>query len=338
MNVTDRATRLAILKIRDALDGFATEDAQTLAAAFEFSVTVGSGADTQTIPIIQIPDILMWLERYYSWCFTAAQYRDPDDGHWVDIVPVQALAFLWQQFIQRRSKAIEQWIIDIYTKLDPLVTGWEKVDSTKEYDKYGWTDTFNKYVANDSRTGWHRDISFSGTAPVISTTKTLDPMERKSTSNMASTSETKLAANTASPASASEAGVITHGTSQTGATPETDVYTGTFQSPADNMPMTTKQTNVGDTAARASSGSHDVDSTAGSNYSNGAELGTVKREFDGKEISKSNKEAVNSDIIERMKSYIHFDITRELLEDFFKEVTFYVDNPVTKEWGDEVWL
>lgn len=337
MNVTDRVTRLAILKIRDALDGIATEDAQTIAAGIEFSVTVGSGDDEQTIPIVEVADMVMWLERYYSWVFTATQHRD-EDGEWVDMVPINELISKWQQFIRRRSKAIEQWIIDIYTKLDPLLTGWEKVDSTKKYDKYGWTDTFNKYVANDSRTGWHRDISFSGTAPVISTTKTLDPMERKSTSNMASTSETKLAANTASPASASEAGVMTYGTSQTGATPETDVYTGTFQSPADNMPMTTKQTNVGDTAARASSGSHDVDSTAGSNYSNGAELGTVSRNFDGKEISETNKEAVNSDIIERMKSYIHFDVTSSLLEDFFKEVTFYVDNRVTNEWGDEVWL
>lgn len=337
MNVSDRVTRLAILKIRDALDGIATEDAQTIAAGIEFSVTVGSGDDEQTIPIVEVRDMIMWLERYYSWVFTATQRRD-EDGEWVDMVPINELIFRWQQFIQRRSKAIEQWIIDIYTKLDPLLTGWEKVEATKRFDDYGWTDTFNKYVANDSRTGWHRDISFSGTAPVISTTKTLDPMERKSTSNMASTSETKLAANTASPASASEAGVMTYGASQVGTTPETDVYTGTFQSPADNMPMTTKQTNVGDTAARASSGSHDVDSTAGSNYSNGAELGTVGRKFAGKEISETNKEAVNSDIIERMKSYIHFDVTSALLEDFFKEVTFYVDNRVTNEWGDEVWL
>ena len=336
--------RQVILKIREALDAYANMTPLEAEALVGRSVSVTIGDTEQTIKIVDANDFLMWMEYHYSWLFTHCSFT-PED---IDTAEEKFNAFvlLWDQFYARKEKAIEQWIVDVYTKLDPLVTGWEKVSASKTFENFGYTDTFNKYIATNSLNGRRIELSFD---PPTSEDPSAhvgvgdikeDVLKTTSTSNAATTNETKLAGKISTDASASEAGGVTTGSLGTGATPTTKVWQGTFQSTAltQELPEINEQQNTGETGSRSSSGSQDINWVQGGIMRDSADVGTIDHDQHGVQKDNSNKEANTGDIIERMKEYIKFDVTKAVLDEFYNECTFYVDCYQNDDWGGTLWL
>lgn len=299
-------------------------------------VTFQQGDVSVTVPVVQPNDFLMWMESRFLWYYTCTvdgEYDPTDEDQF------RVLAWKWRQFYQRKSKAVETWILDLYQKsIDPLITGWSRETFNREYDKYGWTDTYNKYTAANSGNGLKTVITFSNgegsiDAPVP------DPLKVTRETNAHTTSDNKAGSVATAPVKGS-GNEYSQGTYADGTNVEADVYTGTFDSEANAqiMPMTSKQNNFGTTASRQDIGSNDTSETTGSVSGTGAELGTVARDFDGKMTENRNKDAFDGSIVERMKEYIRFDITKAILDEFFDENTFFVSRSCVDEERDIEWL
>lgn len=333
-----------VLKVREALDAYATMDPTDADALVGKYLTVTIGETSEEIKIVDANDFLMWMEYHYHWLFTHTSF-DPED---IDAPEKKfgAFARLWNQYYSRKVKAVQDWIVDIYTKLDPLVTGWERVNSETSFENFGYTDTYNKYVISNNRNGKYQTITFtpaSGSAkPDVSVAKTptADDLKTTTTGNAATTTTSKLAGDVDTPASAVEDSGVTRGTLTAGDTPTTKVWQGTFQSTAisQELPEINEQQNTGETAAKTSMGSQDATNVKGSVLRDGADLGTIDHDQHGVQKGKTDKEANTGNIIERMKEYIKFDIAKELLDGFYDECTFYVDCCQNDTVGDVVWL
>lgn len=333
-----------VLKVREALDAYANMTPTEADAAVGKYITITIGGTSQEIKIVDANDFLMWMEYHYSWLYTHTSFT-PED---IDTPEEKFGAFvlLWDQYWSRKMKAVQDWIVDIYTKLDPLVTGWERVNSETSFENFGYTDTYNKYVLSNNRNGKYQTITFTPATATekasvtIAASPTTDDLKTTSTGNTATTTTSKLAGDVDTPASAAEEGGVTRGTLTTGDTPTTKVWQGTFQSTnvSQELPEINEQQNTGETAAKTSMGSQDVSNVKGSVLRDGADVGTIDHDQHGKQKGKTDKEANTGNIIERMKEYIKFDVAKELLDGFYEECTFYVDCYQNDTVGDVVWL
>lgn len=341
MKPAKQDNRLIVLKIRDALDGFNELTQQEAEALVGRTVTVTYGETSVTVPIVSVWDFFNAMQQHYSWLYT---YAIADKSSWEDwnaSAKLTALANLWSWFWSRKQRAIEQWIIDVYIKLDPLVTGWEKVDGSKTFKDFGYTDTYNKYVVSNSRNGHYKEITFGGAGHEVTIGSTQnDDLKNTLISNAASTSTSKMAGGVATDASASDQGVVTRGSLGTGDTPTTKVWQGTFQSTAltAELPEINEQQNTGETASRSSTGSADSSKAEGSILHDNADVGSIDHDQHGEALSNTNKEANTGDIIAKMAEYIKFDVTKAVLKEFFDEATFYVDCYQNDDWGGTLWL
>lgn len=332
-----------VLKVREALDAYATMTPQEADTAVGKYLNITIGNTTQEIKIVDANDFLMWMEYHYSWLFTHTSFT-PED---IDTAAEKFGAFvlLWNQFYSRKEKAVQDWIVDIYTKLDPLMTGWERVNSETSFENFGYTDTYNKYVVSNNRNGKYKEITFT---PATSSAKATidvddaepDDLKTTTTGNTATTTTSKLAGDVDTPASANESNGVTRGSLTSGDTPTTKVWQGTFQSTVvtQELPEINEQQNTGETAAKTSMGTQDVSNVKGSVLRDGADVGTIDHDQHGVQKGKTDKEANTGNIIERIQEYIKFDIAKALLDEFYKECTFYVDCYQNDTWGDVVWL
>lgn len=333
-----------VLKVREALDAYAEMTPQEADTAVGKYINITIGNTTQEIKIVDANDFLMWMEYHYSWLFTHTSFT-PED---IDTPEEKFGAFtlLWNQFYSRKEKAVQDWIVDIYTKLDPLMTGWERVNSETSFENFGYTDTYNKYVVSNNRNGKYQEITFTPASGSTKASVTVDPthkpddLKTTNTGNTATTTTSKLAGDVDTPASADEADGVERGSLTSGDTPTTKVWQGTFQSTVvtQELPEINEQQNTGETAAKTSMGTQDVSNVKGSVLRDGADVGTIDHDQHGVQKGKTDKEANTGNIIERIQEYIKFDIAKALLDEFYNECTFYVDCYQNDTWGDVVWL
>ena len=298
-------------------------------SGFTVGISYVSGGTTATFNIIEGETFLDEMLQHFSWSFLFPW--DPDletETYTEDDAMMQFFASRWDDFISKQYEALQDWVVDLYSKhIDPLCTGWEKMSTTKTRNNYGYTDTVSRYQISNVATGYNKDITLSASAGSLASrisvgSKSQVKFKTETESGRIGYNNThlgKLNSLTLDPQN--------HTISATEATGEdvtTSVQTGTFnRQAADDNPFTQKDTNKGSTASNFSNTDSSVSETSGSNYGDAYEERDGGRTYTGSENVTTDKDANTSNMLENMQYWIKHSIEGTVLDRFFHEETFY---------------
>lgn len=290
-----------------------------------YSISFTVGEDSYSIDVITLDDFLLCMRNHADFKFV--EWWDPDDFDDDYPEPVNYWAMLYETFgtyMVTKFKPIYDWIVDIYTKLDPIMTGWKKVTANDSYNQYGYTDTRERYIATSADNSKTMSITCDSARKPAFGTASDSTLKHTVTESSASDTFTRLG-KTASGVSVSNGTV--NATIVDGANPNTKVWTGTFDSTAQSpdMPLTNQQESVGDTATVAGTGRSAEDKTEGSVLTTAGETVTGGRNYNGTHTRTEETEQTTGDVVEAMKKYVREDITKLLLDEFCARYLFYND-------------
>ena len=312
------AVELKQTKLKALID-YASEQT-TYWNSFSFEVTyTDSGGTEATLEIID-PD-MFWDEMldHFSWKILAPYFAESDDP------PTLFFYQKWLDFCNKHSQAVYDWVIDTMVKhIDPLVTGWSKISSTKTRNNFGYTDNTARYMISNVATGYNKDITLGSGTSLASKinvgAKTQTKYKTETEGGRIGYSNTQLGAlNTLS-----KTGNTVTANTATGTPVTTEVQTGTFNRAAqEDAPYTQKDTNKGTTAGDSADQTSSKTETTGSNYSDSYEQAEGGRTYTGSETVQTDKDASTTNILENLNYWIEHELSTKLLEQFCADVLFY---------------
>lgn len=307
-------------KLSELID-YAVEE-NTYWTAFSFNVEY-TDSNNQTANIDIITPDMFWDEMidHFSWKLLAPYFAETDDP------PTLFFYQKWVDFCDKHAQSVYDWVIDTMVKnIDPLVTGWEKVSSTRTRNNFGYTDNTARYMISNVATGYNKDITLGSGTTLASKINVGSMTQTKYTTETEGGrigyNNTELGAKT----NLSKTGNTVNASTATGTDVTTEVQTGTFNRAAqEDAPYTQKDTNKGTTTGNSADSSSSKTETSGSNYSDSYEQAEGGRTYTGSETVQTDKDASTTNILENLDYWIEHELATKLLEQFCSEVLFYCE-------------
>lgn len=298
-----------------------------------------------TYSIVTNEDVVMWLRNHIHWKFIA-HFGDNDEYPPVpeDVDCIRMLMYDIGNYYRRHMWSIGAFFDEIHAGHNPLETGWAHSKTTRTFEGLGFTDTKQRYNTGNAYNSRDRALTFSpasGSNPASITVGSLSKgtnnewqLKQTSTGSSASSGDTRQG---------KAYGAITFDTNgkpvaneDVNATnPKTTVAEGTFQSTTSSteQPLATETINTGDIATRNAAGSSTEDKQDGATTSDSYEYESINHEQNGKDMTETESNRGEADMIERFLEYYRVDFVNMLLDGFLREYCFMCD---TEEECDEL--
>lgn len=299
--------------------------------SFELELTYATPSATYTI--VTDDDVMMWLRNHLHWKFIAHFGDDdavPPPTEYASCIGLLMTDML--DYYRRHMYSIGAFFDEIHAGHNPLETGWANSKTTRTFQGLGFTDEKESYSTGNAYNGKQRELSF--TAPTTSTSASITVGNQLSDNELKNTSTTS-SASSGDTRQGKAYGAITFGQDGkpsasedvTATNPKTTVAEGTFQSTTSSteQPLATETISTGDVATRNATGATTESKQVGSSNSDNYNYERIKHSQEGSDITETESNRGEADMIERFLEYYRVDFVNMLLDGFLKEYCFMAD-------------
>ena len=299
---------------------------------FELKLTYATPSATYTI--VTNDDVMMWLRNHIHWKFIAHFGDDdvvPPPTEYASCIGLLMTDML--EYYRRHMYSICAFFDEIHAGHNPLETGWANSKTTRTFEGLGFSDEKESYSTGNAYNGLQRELSF--TAPTTSSSASFTVGDKLTDNELINTSKTSSASSGDTRQGkaygaigfSEQTGLPVANEDNQATNPKTTVAEGTFQSTTSSteQPLATETISTGDVATRNATGATTESKQVGGSNSDNYNYEHIKHAQEGSDITETESNRGEADMIERFLEFYRVDFVNLLLDGFLKEYCFMAD-------------